>query len=172
LDNISILNFFQCYNTCICSRWSERNLISNIYPWITLHIITFQPENYYRGYRRGNQNEQHKETGTFLTLSFAFCGYFCSCIYVTISLYSSSSIIQYRLLPMNQIFNIFKLTWLYWFHNGFEDYSICHLNWQFSGYNILSIYMYIYLPINFIYEIFSGWVRWFINQCRKYYYIP
>jgi len=28
---------------------------------------------------------------------------------------------------MNQIFNIFKLTWLYWFYNGFEDYSICHL---------------------------------------------
>jgi hypothetical protein len=27
-------------------------------------------------------------------------------VYVTISLYSSSSIIQYRLLPMNQIFNI------------------------------------------------------------------
>jgi hypothetical protein len=47
-----------------------------------------------------------------LTLSFAFCGYFSSCIYVTISLYSSSSIIQYRPLPMNQIVNIFKLTWL------------------------------------------------------------
>jgi hypothetical protein len=47
-----------------------------------------------------------------LTLSFAFCGYFWSCIYVTISLYSSSSIIQYRPLPMNQIVNIFKLTWL------------------------------------------------------------
>ena len=56
------------------------------------------------------KNEQYRETGTFFMLSFAFCGYFWSCIYVTISLYSSSSIIQYRRLPMNQIFNIFKLT--------------------------------------------------------------
>jgi hypothetical protein len=86
-------------------------------------------------------------------------------VYETISLYSSSSIIQYRLLPMNQIFNLFKLTRLYWFYNGFEDYSICHLNWQCSGYNIFSVY--IYLPVNFIYKIFSGWVRWFINQRRK-----
>ena len=95
-------------------RWKKFNIK-------ILHIITF-----------------------LLTLSFAFCGYFWSCIYVTISLYSSSSIIQYRLLP-NQIFNIFKLAWLYWFHNGFEDYSICHLNWQCSGYNILSVYIYIYV---------------------------
>jgi hypothetical protein len=41
----------------------------------------------------------------------------------------------YKLL----IFSI-KLTWLYWFYNGLEDYSICHLNWQCSGYNILIIF--------------------------------
>jgi hypothetical protein len=94
-------------------RWKKFNI--KIYPWIALHIITFQPEKYYRGinvrkYRRG-KNEQYRETGIFFMLLFAFCGYFWSCIYVTISLYSSS-IIQYRLLPINQIFNIFKLTWL------------------------------------------------------------
>ena len=92
-------------------KWKKFNI--KIYPWIALHIITFQPEKYYRGinvrkYRRG-KNEQYRETGIFFMLLFAFCGYFWSCIYVTISLYSSS-IIQYRLLPMNQIFSIFKLT--------------------------------------------------------------
>jgi hypothetical protein len=112
-------------------RWKKFNI--KIYPWIALHIITFQPEKYYRGinvreYRRGNKKWTIQRNWHFFMLSFAFCGYFWSCIYVTISLYSSS-IIQYRLLPMNQIFNIFKLTWLYWFYNGFEDYSICHLNW-------------------------------------------
>ena len=128
-----LLNIFQM-------RWKDFDI--KIYPWITLHIITF-----------------------LLTLSFAFCEYFWSCIYATLSLYSSSSIIQYRLLPMNQIFNIFKLTWLYWLYNGFEDCSICHLNWQCSDYNIFSVYKY--LPANFIYEIFSRWARWFINQRRK-----
>jgi hypothetical protein len=40
------------------------------------------------------------------------------------------------------------------FYNGFEDYSICHLNWQCSGYNIFSVYIYTlkYLPVNFIYN--------------------
>jgi hypothetical protein len=44
---------------------------------------------------------------------------------------------------MNQIFNRFKLTWLYWFPNGFEYYSICHLNWHGSSYNIFSVYIYL-----------------------------
>ena len=73
--------------------------------------------------------------------------------------------LKFKLLPMNQIFNIYKLTWFYWFYNGFEDYSICHLNWQCSGYNVFSVY--IYLPVICIHEIFSGWVRWFINQRQK-----
>ena len=48
-------------------RWKKFNI--KIYPWITLHIITF-----------------------LLTLLFAFCVYFWSCIYATISLYSHYSI--------------------------------------------------------------------------------
>jgi hypothetical protein len=32
-----------------------------------------------------------------------------------------------------------------WFYNGFEYYSICHLNWHGSVYNIFSVYIYIYL---------------------------
>ena len=31
-------------------RWKKFNI--KIYPWITLHIIIFQPEKYYRGNKR------------------------------------------------------------------------------------------------------------------------
>jgi hypothetical protein len=155
LDNISILNFFQCYY--IFSRWGGRNWISRyimtLISGVKPHIYNEQTSgNTGHGQPSRNLNRWSRRTrrepptmGKQL-VSFITCGcesseeiiwfYTFGLVYVTISLYSSPSIIQYRLLSMNQIFNILKLTWLYWFYNVFEDYSICHLNSQCSGDNI------------------------------------
>ena len=98
-------------------------------------------------------------------------------IYCHMTLSAMNYLLCILLLPL---FNIYCYRWIkfliylnlhdYWFYNGFEYYSICHLNWHGSGYNIFS--ENIYLPVNCIYKIFSGWVGWFINQRRKWYYIP
>ena len=138
---------------CLCSIlfyppwYSFRRIIFNIkyYPWtifqywISSNAIIYFPDEVeeieYQNISVDNFVYYNFSTGTNIIEEIIWFNTF-GLVYVTISLYSSSSIIQYRLLSMNQIFNILKLTWLYWFYNVFEDYSICHLNSQCSGDNI------------------------------------